>query len=179
MQVVWKTDRTPSEKWSLKRRWPALALLTTVGLLLVGAATALAIQPDGLMLVKITLESPGDLKKVETADLQIYARLTHRGQSYLLAGATRAEAEALSGRNLDIAVLDPDMRGANYYLVSGQQPSRLPLVPRQIELLLSDGTQAIVRGTQTEVEKLAAEGDFDGTHFGPDAPRQLVHLRRA
>jgi hypothetical protein len=158
MQVVWKMDRTQSRIWSLKRGRPAPALLITVGLLLVGFATATAIQPDGLMLVKITLQSPADLLKVEMADLPIYARLTHRGESYLLAGATRAEVEALHSRDLDVAVLDPDMRGADYYLVSGQQPRRLQLVQGQIELLHSDGTQAIVRGTQTEAEKLAADG---------------------
>ena len=66
-------------------------------------------------------------------------------------------------------------------------------VTKDVRLVLADGGERrwredvrmyehgelveLLRARGLEVTRV--EGDFDGTHFGPDAPRQLVHLRRA
>jgi hypothetical protein len=159
--------------WNFKHQRPALALGITIALLLTGWATVSAVQPPGPMLVKILLRSRTDRALVEASALPVYTQLTSEGGFCLLAGATPAQTEALRDQGLDVAVLDPNIQGATYYLLSAREPARLLAAEPHVEMLYRDEYQAVVRSTPAAANQLAADGfeiatlSLDPVHLHP------------
>ena len=141
-----------------RNRWPALALLCTVVLLMVSLASVAAVEPEGPMLVRIGLRGPADLDLVEAANVPVYARLATEGGSYLLAGARQDAVEGLRDRGLEVTVLDPQMEGAGYYIVAWRGPGPQAALPPQVDVVHWDGTRAVVRGTPAGADEVAKLG---------------------
>ncbi len=142
----------------MKRRLTIFSILLVVILLTVGLAPSAALQPEVQALIKIDVRDPADLAHVETAGVPVYARLTAGKGSYLLAGAYPRQAQALQTAGLEVTVLDPDLKGASYYL-SYPMPGRpAPNWSSYGRLLLDDGVQVLLRATPQQAERLAEAG---------------------
>jgi hypothetical protein len=108
--------QTRKREQSMQRRFLALGILVISVLLMGGLVSATTAQPEELELVKVEGQSDGDLLQVESFPVQVYARLTGDDRPYLLVGAPPGTVETLRERGFDAAVLDGDLREANYYL---------------------------------------------------------------
>lgn len=112
----------------MKHRLPAVALLATLALLVVGLTTVSAVQPAGLILTQIVLRSEADLAQVEAGAIPVYARLVGANGPYLLAIAPGHKLEALRAQGLQATALAPVTPGASYYLAvpaKGESPAAL------------------------------------------------------
>lgn len=142
----------------MQRRFLALGILVISVLLMGGLVSATTAQPEELELVKVEGQSDGDLLQVESFPVQVYARLTGDDRPYLLVGAPPGTVETLRERGFDAAVLDGDLREANYYLAYPR-----PGVP-QLDwdaygrVLLDDGVQVLLRLGPQDAERLVRAG---------------------
>jgi len=122
-------------------------------------------------LVKIDLRAEGDLQRVETSGLAVYAHLTTEDEDYLIAGATEDDLAFLVSQGLTYRVLDGELALGEYYLVYPRHPDQLPLIPRHGRLLHFDGLRALIRAPAAEAEELPALGL--GIRWLPDHPIRL------
>jgi PKD repeat protein len=149
---------TVERKQHMKKHGVTLFVLIAVILSTVGLAPVTADQPDGIGLVQIAWQSQGDLAAVEASGVPVYARLTGQSGTYLLAGVLPQEIEALQAAGLDVTVLDPNLRGARYYLAY-PMPGRARLDWEAYgQHLLDDGVQVLLRTTPQDAERLAEAG---------------------
>jgi hypothetical protein len=134
------------------------AVLIAILFLAVVLTSATASRLDGPALVRITCRNRADLALVEEAGVPVYARLAGGGEPRLLAGATSETIELLRGQGLKITVLDPDIRGARYYLVHPGPGRARPDWATYGRVLLDDGAQALLRTSSEEAGRLAEAG---------------------
>ena len=139
----------------MKRRGATWFVLIAVVLSTLSLAPVTADQPDGMALVGIAWENQADLAVVETSGVPVNARLTGERGTYLLAGATSLEIEALQAEGLDVTVLDPDLHGASYFLAYPVPSLARPAWEAYGRLLLDDGMQVLLRSTPQDAERLA------------------------
>ncbi len=139
------------------RTW-ALIVLIAVMLSMPGLAPAMASQGDGPALVKVSIGGSSDLASVEASGLPVYARLTTDDGSYVLGGAVQPQIQRLQAEGLDVTILDPDMRGATYYLAYPMPGRPLPAWNSYGLLLHDDGVQALLRTGSKDAERLAEAG---------------------
>jgi hypothetical protein len=164
----------------MKKRGVTLFVLIAVVLSTAGLAPATADQPDGMALVQIAWQNQADLAVVEASGVPVYARLTGDRDTYLLAGATPQEIEALQASGLDVTVLDPDLRGASYYLAYPMPGDARPDWEAYGRLLLDDGVQVLLRVIPQNAERLASTGvqmraiTFDPKPLGPAPVRGAI-----
>ena len=142
----------------MKRRLTASFVLLVVILLTASLVPVAAVQPEARALIKIEVRAPRDLVAVETAGVPVYARLAAGKGSYLLAGADPRQIEALQAAGLEVTVLDPDLRGASYYLAYLMPGRPIPDWNAYGRLLLDDGVQALLRTTARQAGWLAEAG---------------------
>jgi hypothetical protein len=140
------------------KHWSLVAVLIAVLCLAVALTSATASPQDGLGLVRVACRNRADLMLVEEAGLPVYARLAGRGGPQLLAGASSGTIELLRRQGLGVTVLDPDMRGARYYLVYPGPGLARPHWASYGRVLLDDGEQALLRTSLQEAERLAKTG---------------------
>ncbi len=141
----------------MRSKWIAFVVL--LGLLSSAAGLASAGQVGGgRALVKIGLRSQVDLERVELVGLPVYAFLVTDDESYLLAGADPAERVALQRAGVDTQVLDAQPEGASYYLVYPRPGKALPRLSEYGRVLYDDGTQALLRISVQDADRLAAAG---------------------
>jgi hypothetical protein len=115
-----------------------------------------------LVLVRLSDESqlPGlDAYIRQSAlSLSVYARLyPEQGGFDLVLAASPELQQALSQGGYPIQVLDPDIRGANYYLLS-RDAADLPRAGKISRVLLVEGGQAIARVEPAQLDQLAGLG---------------------
>ncbi len=123
-----------------------LFVLMGLGLaVLVLAAPVLSQQLGPLTLVRIDLRGPDDLARVVALDLPVHAHLTAPGVDYLLAVLTSQNQTLLQSLDLAWTVLDPDARGAVYYLIESGRPRVAEQVASVFTILYDDGRQAVGR----------------------------------
>lgn len=165
----------------MRRRSLALALLVIATLLVSGLVPAAAATPQAESLIQIVIQESIDLSAVEVAGVPVYARLTGGdGTSYLLAGGTSDQVATLRSQDLAVAVLDPDLRGASYYLVYPGPGRERPDWSAYGRLLLDDGTRVLVRATPQDAERLAGVGaeivrvTLDPKPLGPSSPTGIL-----
>ena len=109
-------------------------------------------------LVKIDLRAEGDLQRIETREIAVYAHLTTEDEEYLIAGATEDDLTFLASQGLAYRVLDEELIPGGYYLVYPRHPDQVSLIPQHGRLLYFDGLQALIRASAVEAEKLPALG---------------------
>jgi hypothetical protein len=143
---------------NMRHSWWTRFILVVITLLLVGLTTASAAQPDTQALVKIPWPQKSDLGIIESVGVPVYAWLTTDKESYLLGGATPAEIVTLQSHGLDIAVLDPDLRGAHYYLAHRRPARPRPDWTAYGQVLLDDGAQVLLRIAPQDATRLAELG---------------------
>jgi subtilisin family serine protease len=152
----------------MKKRGVTLFVLIAVILSTVSLAPVTADQPDGTALVQIPWQNQADLSAVEAGGVPVYARLTGQSGAYLLAGATPREIEALQAGGLGVTILDPDLRGASYYLAYVMPGGVRPDWEGYGRLLLDDGGQVLLRTTPQDAERLAGVGvELQAITFDP------------
>jgi len=142
----------------MKRRLTASFVLLVVTLLTASLVPVAAVQPEARALIKIEVRGPRDLVSVEAAGVPVYARLTAGKGSYLLAGADPRQIEALQAAGLEGTVLDPDLKGAGYYLAYLMPGRPTPDWNAYGRLLLDDGVQVLLRTTPRQAGWLAEAG---------------------
>lgn len=144
------------------------ALLGLGVVILVLAAPGLAQSPDEPALVRVDLAEPEDLTRAAALDLPVFAHLSVPGADYLLAVLTSGQQDQLRSLGLPLTVLDPDARGATYYLVESDRPGITQRVTSVFTLLHDDGRQAVGR-LRDGVTLEAVEGmDVRAVRLGPD-----------
>jgi hypothetical protein len=137
---------------------PLVAVLIAVIFLTVVLTSATASQPDGRALVRITCRNRADLSLIQEAGVPVYARLAGGGEPRLLAGATSETVKLLRRQGLEVTVLDPDIRGARYYLVYPGPGHARPDWAAYGRVLLDDSAQALLRTSSEEAGRLAEAG---------------------
>jgi hypothetical protein len=159
MQTLHCQGLPPPGDWSPCMKVGSLvAVLIAVLFLAVLLTSATASQLDGRALVRISYRNRADLSLVEEAGVPVYARLAGGGEPRLLAGATSEMIELLRSQGLGVTVLDPDIRGARYYLVYPGPGQARPDWAQYGRVLLDDGAQALLRTSSHEAERLAEVG---------------------
>ena len=164
----------------MNRRILALAVLMVATLLVSGLVpTAAASQAESL--IQVVIKGSPDLAAVEMSGIPVYARLTGGdGTSYLLAGGTSGQVAALRSQDLAVTVLDPDLRGASYYLAYLRPEQSRPEWNQYGQLLLDDGAQVLLRTTPQDAGQLAALGaeivrvTFDPKPLRPSSPSGIL-----
>jgi hypothetical protein len=139
-----------------------LSILLLLGLLsgLAGPAQA---QPSALAqsarsLISVSIADSTDLASFAASGLPVFAHLQGRGGLYLLTGATPAEVRALAAAGLTPTVLDPDLRGAAYFLAYPVSGRTAPAWGSYGTLLLDDGVQVLLRLSPADADRLSLEG---------------------
>jgi hypothetical protein len=158
---------------NMKHRVFTTLVLVIVVLSTRGLAPAVAGQPEGTALVQISWQSQADLAIVETSGVPVYARVAGQRSTYLLAGARPTEIEVLQAAGIDVTLLDPDLRGATYYLAYPMPGGARPEWEAYGRLLLDDGVQVLLRASPQDAERLTEAGvqlqavTFDPKPLGP------------
>ncbi len=142
----------------MKTRTLALFVLVVVTLSISGLAPVMAAPGDGQALIRIAIGDGSDLASIEASGVPVYVRLTADGSSYVLAGGVRPQIERLRAAGLDVTILDPDMRGATYYLVYPVPARPIPAWDAYGQLLHDDGIQTLLRIAPQDAERLAEAG---------------------
>jgi PKD repeat protein len=143
---------------SMKRTSMTIVTVLVAALLLASLAPATALQPAARSLVRIAWQTDGDLTLVEASGVAVYARLESSSSTYLLAGATAKQVDTLRGDGLSVTLVDPDMTGASYYLVSVMPGRPAPDWRAYGRLLLDDGTRVLLRTPAPDAERLTQAG---------------------
>jgi len=142
----------------MKRRTLSAVPLLVAVLLVAGLLPVSAMQPPERSLVQIAWPSPDALARVEAAGVPVYAGLSGSDGLYLVAGATDKQIEALENSGLAVTVLDPDVRGATYYVAQVVAGRIRPDWSAYGRVLLDDGVQVLLRITPQEAERLTLAG---------------------
>ena len=98
-----------------------------------------------LALVRIDLTGTDDLARLAVLELPVYAHLTAPGGDYLLAALTHQHQSHLLSLDFALTVLDPDARGAVYYLIESGRPGVAERISSIFTLVHDDGRQAVGR----------------------------------
>ncbi len=123
-------------------------------------------------LVQVKLDSAAKLADLATLSPPVYARFYSAPDEIILVlAADSAMQQALSLRGYPVAVLDPDIQDASYYLLNGD-PEKLQRLGSLTRVLLTVDRQAVARVEPGELEALV---DL-GLHLLPLAPHPLVAL---
>jgi hypothetical protein len=80
------------------------------------------------------------------------------GSPYLIAPANRSLLDELTEQGFMLQVLDPDIRNATYYLLTGNHPDAFAEAGQHVDILYIDGRQAIARATHSEAGRLPGQG---------------------
>jgi uncharacterized repeat protein (TIGR01451 family) len=152
-----------------------LIFLTSLG---VPAQAQAPAGGDEVALLAVEIGSDGDLDRFEASGLPVYARLQGRQPfNYLLTGADHSDQTALRLAGLAYQVLDADIEGASYYLVTFM-PGRSPDLVEwgdYGQLLLDDGVQVVLRAEPAQAESLVQAGaELRRLTFDPKPLRQAA-----
>ncbi|MBE0409889.1 MAG: hypothetical protein IBX69_09170, partial [Anaerolineales bacterium] len=133
---------------------------------------------DEVALLAVEMRSESDLARFEASGLPAYARLQGRQPlDYLLTGADHRDQAALLLVGLSYQVLDADIAGASYYLVTfmpGRSPDQVELSDYG-KVLLDDGVQVVLRADPTQAESLVQAGaELRRLTFDPKPLRQAA-----
>jgi subtilisin family serine protease len=164
----------------MKHRLFTISVLVVIVLSTRSLAPVATGQLQGTALVQISWRSQTDLATVEASGIPVYARLAADRGTYLLAGATPQQIEALQAAGLDVTVLDPDLRGATYYLAYLMPGGARPDWEAYGRPLLDDGVQVLLRATPQDAKRLAEAGvqlqavTFDPKPLGPAPARGSI-----
>jgi hypothetical protein len=140
-----------------RRGWVPVVWMA-VAFFMFGLVQMAAAQPEGQALVQIRVQQSADLGLVETSGVPVYAQVTGEHEGYLLAGATPDQIRDLGSHGLDVSVLDPNVRGAYYYLAYMRPGRDHPNWSTYGQLLLDDGVQVLLRTESRNAERLAEAG---------------------
>jgi hypothetical protein len=128
-------------------------------LLLLSLLTVLTVAPSNSTAGdREPLGPPIALVRFEHMGLQAYARLYGTEGDYLLVGASPADLAELRAADLDLSILDSDIRGAIYYLSYSLPVQSYLEQPLDGRLLLDDGVQALLRLDPTTAAQLTKAG---------------------
>jgi PKD repeat protein len=119
---------------------------------------ALASDSDPTALVSVPLADDTALTRFEATSLPAYARLDGSQGTYLLAGADRAGQQALDAAGLPYTLLDADLSGASYYLAAQMSGQPRPDWSAYGILLFDHGSQALLRTSTAQAERLSLAG---------------------
>ena len=151
---------------SLRRRNLSIIMILCLFLLpqWVKAEKALHPIPGPTALVQVELGDESQLAGLDAFSrqagfsLSVYTRIVPaQGGLNLIIAAGPELQQALSLRGYPIKVLDPDLQGASYYLLSGASAD-MPHARRLTRILLVEGRQAIARVEPAELDLLAGSG---------------------
>jgi hypothetical protein len=143
----------------MNKKLAAIWCLLLVAVFIVSGGSATSQGPKPMpVLIKIDLRAEGDLQRIETGGLAVYAHLTTGHEDYLIAGATEDDLAFLASQGLTYHVLDEEFVAGEYYLVYPRHPDQLSLFPRYGRLLHFDGLRALIRASAAEAERLPALG---------------------
>lgn len=117
-----------------------------------------AADADGMALVAVSLTAPEHVAQFAGTLVPAFARLQGLAGGYLLAGADASGLRTLQKAGLTVRVLDPDMRGAAYYLAYAIPGRSAPDWQTYGRLLLDDGRQVLLRATAADAARLAETG---------------------
>jgi hypothetical protein len=110
-------------------------------------------------LVRIDLASLDDLQLIAETSFQPLALMTTpTGQDYLLGLAEPSQRTNLFAQGFALTILDPDSRGAVYYLAHAMPGRSLEPAQSLATVLLQDGPEAVVRALPAQAEKLPEFG---------------------
>ena len=140
--------------------WILVAALALVILLCAPETPFARADPSGpLALVRIDVREAADLESVIASEVPVHARLYgDDGTEYLLAYVDPSQAQELASRGVTTRVLDPDPRGATYYVVYSHGPMEPLLGSLGVLILEQEEHRAVVRATNGEAERLLAVG---------------------
>jgi len=146
-------------------------LLFTPGVKASGTSASLnpGSQPEALIL--LDLESEDQLPDLATKVQTYFLRLeTSQDRTQYLLKADTVLMETLASSGFSFKVVDPDMRGNDYFHLYGL-PETLRQAQIYCEVLLQEGRQAVVRTTPDQVSRLEASGLM----IQPLHPQPLVY----
>ncbi len=141
----------------MKRRSMTIVMVLAALLLATSLVPAAALEPQSRSMVRIDWRTEADLALVEASGVLVYARLESGGQTYFLAGATTKQVESLRGDGLNVSILDATVDGG-YYVASAVPGRAAPDWQAYGRLLLDDGTQALLRASAEDAERLSLAG---------------------
>jgi hypothetical protein len=122
------------------------------------AGPAEAQIPGGPGLAAVTVHDDSGVALVEAAGIPVYAHISVDGVTVLICGSGPAEIDALGGKNLEAAMLDPEIGPGSYY-IAYRMPSRdVGSWNAYGEVLLDLGSRAVLRMTPDEAGRLSAAG---------------------
>jgi hypothetical protein len=113
---------------------------------------------DAPALVRIDLPDEAALAPLAAQGLLVYAQFTTaQGGILLAAQAGASQQSALARQDYAVQVLDPDTRGADYYLLYGKAKG-LQQAAGTVDLLIVEGHQAIARLQDGDIARLKGQG---------------------
>ena len=121
-------------------------------------------------LVQVKLDDESKLASLESLSLPVYTRFyPAQNETILVLAADSELQQALSSRGYPVELLDPDIQGASYYLLSGA-PENLQRARSLTSVLLVVDRQAVARVDPDSLDALAGIG----LRLLPLVPRPLV-----
>ena len=141
--------------------WRSTRLIIGVFILFVpyvlGGFSRFADVQSSVALIRIDLEDQAALDALAATSLQVYAHLyTQQGRSFLLAPADARLQQELIDRGYSLRVLDTDIMGKEYYLLSGLEDD-MRQVRSLADLLFIEGRQAVAVVAPEQSQKLLQE----------------------
>jgi hypothetical protein len=152
---------------SLRLILGAIILFASYGL---GGFSRSDFLQTSVALVRIELDSQAALDDLAASGLLVYAQFyTQQGGSFLLAPTDAGLQQDLVKRGYPVRILDADMQGKEYYLLSGLEED-VRQAGILVNLLLVEGRQAVACVSPEQVQELA----YLGIKSMPLRPYNLV-----
>ena len=115
-------------------------------------------QIEQTALVLVPLAGPETVDKVQSAGWKPLGRYLGPDGEFLLAGAPLVSDTPITEVGSPVRVLDPDTRGATYYMAVVPPGWPQPDWPAFGTVLYSDQSQTLIRATPADAERLAEQG---------------------
>jgi uncharacterized repeat protein (TIGR01451 family) len=112
--------------------------------------------PTALVYIPLTDESA--LQRFSATGLPAYTRLQGKSEAYLLAGANTVDQARLEDAGLAVSILDPDTRGAKYFLAYSMPGRKAPAWNEYGILLHNDGLRVLLRLSPSTIPQLSRLG---------------------
>jgi hypothetical protein len=140
----------------------ALPILIVVVVLATISMSAFAhparIAGSAYALVRVPIPTGAELSRFGESGLPVFARLAGQQGDYILTGGDTAHLRALTEKGLPHEILDPDMAGGSFYIVTTGPAQSEPDWESYGSLLFDDGRQIILRAAEAQVERLVLSG---------------------
>jgi len=149
------------QKYVTLTTWQSKRLIVAVFIIfapyLLGGFSRIADVQASVALVRIDLEDQAALDALAATGMQVYAHLyTQQGHSFLLAPADESLQRHLIDRGYSLRVLDADITGKEYYLLSGMGDN-MRQAGGLADLLIAEDNQAVAVLTPEQSQNLLQE----------------------